>query len=523
MRCSDALCSILHPRLWLISKTSSSVFTAYPLLIPLNLPPGVRPSSCVLVSCAHDFPSVTIITRSCVIIADLLIIFITYHTIPRYGWASGRQSTFATVLLRDGVSFFAFIRRLQTSVLTSLTHRIQAPHTSCECPLSMYDYTAILMAISTLFDSILLVLNLLHLIFTVVSVCVTGPLTSPNKSLIMTHFQISAPFQAASYVILFLHPYVLSLSGSCRLLLSPHRFCVLTVEPIDTRITGILVSRFLFDLQSANRCSLHLDSARSLSCSCSLTFSSGSISFARVVGSLGSSLPPPYASHASTSYPSTSDWSDLSDTSNDSCDCLRGIGRDTDIGSVRGRKSEATPTTTTPTATAASSTGPSPKPSLVIHINRETQTTTDSDCPGPRRPLPFTLALALALPPPLPLPPLLPTPLRAYGADGDGEQVERVEECQWDSTHSSDLAHLLERCRELDESIAPLRLYRDGANTGTGTGNVEDVAAPRQAYASGSGSGSGPGSVSESGHDSDSEVCPHAHLESAPQGSLAPS
>ncbi|RDX51234.1 hypothetical protein OH76DRAFT_1481532 [Lentinus brumalis] len=132
--------------------------------------------------------------------------------------------------------------------------------------------------IGTLYFVTLLVLNLLHLIFTVVSV--------------------SAPFQAASYVILFIHP-----------------------------ITGILVSRFLFDLQGANRQALHLDSKNG-PMSFSTYMSDGSLSFARVIGSLGSSIP------------STSMYSD---------------GPDFDCASQTTEESTSSPTS-----------------SVVIHITRET-------------------------------------------------------------------------------------------------------------------------------------------------------
>ncbi|RPD53397.1 hypothetical protein L226DRAFT_540571 [Lentinus tigrinus ALCF2SS1-7] len=157
----------------------------------------------------------TIGSRTCLIVADVLIILITWKTIPPRCWAHGQSSTFGTILLRNGTLYFV----------------------------------------------VLLVMNLLHLVFTVVSVCVTSPLTRTCGPM-TKRAQVSAPFQAASYVILFIHP-----------------------------ITGILMSRFLFDLQDANRRSLCLDSHDPLHFSADT--SDGSLSFARVIGSLGSSLPPP--------------------------------------------------------------------------------------------------------------------------------------------------------------------------------------------------------------------------------------
>ncbi|TFK85096.1 hypothetical protein K466DRAFT_588382 [Polyporus arcularius HHB13444] len=175
---------------------------------------------------------VTIGSRTCLILADALIILITWRTIPRRRWTHSHSSSFGSILVWNG-----------TSLIFSL------------------------------------------------SLC-----------RVLTNFvQVSAPFQAASYVILFIHP-----------------------------ITGILVSRFLFDLQGANRQALHLDSKNG-PMSYSTYISDGSLSFARVIGSIGSSIP------------STSMYSD---------------DPDFDFASQ------------TSTAEATSS----PTLSVVIHITRETTT-----------------------------------------------------------------------------------------------------------------------------------------------------
>ncbi|KAI0730623.1 hypothetical protein C8Q76DRAFT_792774 [Earliella scabrosa] len=137
-------------------------------------------NGCVIVdhvkpALGHKLYRLTIASRVSLVAADALLLLATWIAIPNAmrGASRGHRRSFSTVLLRDG----------------------------------------------TLYFGILLVLNALHLAFTVRAI----------------H---GAPFQAASYVIQLIHP-----------------------------ITGVLVSRFLLDLQDANRHALDLAS-RSRSALC---------------------------------------------------------------------------------------------------------------------------------------------------------------------------------------------------------------------------------------------------------------
>ncbi|KAM5530955.1 hypothetical protein V8D89_015400 [Ganoderma adspersum] len=139
----------------------------------------------------------TIISRTCLISADALVLAVTWYTMPRRAYNLSRDEvpTFARILLRNG-------RR--TSLLT---------------------------------------LNALHLTFTVVA--------------------IDLAFENVSYMTMFTEP-----------------------------VTAVLVSRFLLDLQAANRKALRLDSQDMSQDETSQGFPAGSLIFNRVVGSLGSSIDP---------------------------------------------------------------------------------------------------------------------------------------------------------------------------------------------------------------------------------------
>ncbi|RPD58170.1 hypothetical protein L226DRAFT_536853 [Lentinus tigrinus ALCF2SS1-7] len=142
----------------------------------------------------------TIISRTCLIVADLIVLGVTWHgtyrTTQLVRVAAGEQSkhTYSGTLLRDGTTYFL----------------------------------------------ILALLNVLHLLFTMLSIT-------------------SDALQPASFVTIFSDP-----------------------------ITSILVSRFLIDLQEVHR--YRADPQLS-----SLSSSQGSLQFAtsRAIGSLGESLPPP--------------------------------------------------------------------------------------------------------------------------------------------------------------------------------------------------------------------------------------
>ncbi|KAI0695098.1 hypothetical protein C8T65DRAFT_758477, partial [Cerioporus squamosus] len=139
------------------------------------------------------------VSRGTLISADLILVLVTWYTLPRrnpMGLGSSRSLlSFSTVLLRDGI--------------------------------------------------VLLILNILHLVFTLISVV--------------------GVFDPVSFVTEFTEP-----------------------------ATAVLVSRFLLDLQSANRDALKLDSGDPLnSNSQEYTRTSRTISFARFVGSVGSYMESP--------------------------------------------------------------------------------------------------------------------------------------------------------------------------------------------------------------------------------------
>ncbi|RPD73187.1 hypothetical protein L226DRAFT_536674 [Lentinus tigrinus ALCF2SS1-7] len=121
-----------------------------------------------------------IIVRTCLIAADLILIYVTWSTLGRKGFSTSHH-TFVGVLLRDG--------------------------------------------------EVLVLLNMLHLIFTMLS--------------------IDTPLQGASNVSAFTEP-----------------------------VTATLVSRFLIHLQAANRHTLHIDTHSSF----------GTLVFERVVGPMESAL-----------------------------------------------------------------------------------------------------------------------------------------------------------------------------------------------------------------------------------------
>ncbi|KAI0765625.1 hypothetical protein BD413DRAFT_637664 [Trametes elegans] len=138
--------------------------------------------------------AVSLLSRLSLILADILVIGITWHTMRRrlvlQGEITRRPLTLSTVLIRDG--------------------------------------------------TVLLILNILHLTFVMLSLTIA--------------------FDPSSQISTFTEP-----------------------------VTVVLVSRFLLDLQAANRRALRLDSRDPLHVDVS---SAGTLSFARVVGSLGASLGP---------------------------------------------------------------------------------------------------------------------------------------------------------------------------------------------------------------------------------------
>ncbi|KAI1783683.1 hypothetical protein LXA43DRAFT_1130049 [Ganoderma leucocontextum] len=161
--------------------------------------------------------AVVIASRASIIAADILLILITWFSLFRKGafHFTFDTATFAEVLLRDGTIYF---------VLGIPLHVLLLP-----LPLNPSDL------------SVLVVLNTLHLAFTLAS------------------FDVIA-LQNVSDLSLFTDP-----------------------------ITAVLVQRFLFHLQSANRQALDMDSSR---VGGAITQQSGSLVFARVIGSLGASIPP---------------------------------------------------------------------------------------------------------------------------------------------------------------------------------------------------------------------------------------
>ncbi|OJT13492.1 hypothetical protein TRAPUB_9957 [Trametes pubescens] len=148
--------------------------------------------------CSSNTLAVTIVSRVPLIVADILVIAVTWFTMRRRVLRdeSGIRSpiTLSTILLRDGTIYFI----------------------------------------------VLLILNILHLTLTMISLVI--------------------PFDPSSQVTTVTEP-----------------------------VTAVLVSRFLIDLQTASRKTLRLDSQDSMYLG-STAFGVGTLSFARVVGSLGESL-----------------------------------------------------------------------------------------------------------------------------------------------------------------------------------------------------------------------------------------
>ncbi|TFK85359.1 hypothetical protein K466DRAFT_622302, partial [Polyporus arcularius HHB13444] len=146
--------------------------------------------------------TLTIASRVTLMAADLILVFVTWYTLPRRNPSGSRNTlSFSTILLRDGTIYFV----------------------------------------------VLLILNVLHLVFTLISVV--------------------GVFDPVSFVTEFTEP-----------------------------ATAVLVSRFLLDLQSANRDALKLDSRDPLNTvnqEDEFSHTSGTISFARFVGSLGSYMESP--------------------------------------------------------------------------------------------------------------------------------------------------------------------------------------------------------------------------------------
>ncbi|KAI0630663.1 hypothetical protein C8Q77DRAFT_1160216 [Trametes polyzona] len=144
-----------------------------------------------------DLPEVTLASRVPLIIADALVIAVTWLTMHRRFFHEGEGMrgvmSLSTVLLRDGTIYFI----------------------------------------------VLLILNALHLTLTLVSFVI--------------------PFDPSSQVTTLTEP-----------------------------VTAVLVSRFLLDLQTANRKTMRLDSQDTIFATTSAL--GGTLDFARVVGSLGSSL-----------------------------------------------------------------------------------------------------------------------------------------------------------------------------------------------------------------------------------------
>ncbi|RPD73047.1 hypothetical protein L226DRAFT_572502 [Lentinus tigrinus ALCF2SS1-7] len=139
-------------------------------------------------------PAVTIVSRTCLMASDVLVIITTWaatrNTVNLHGPNRGIGHTFAGTLLRDGTVYFV----------------------------------------------VLLVLNALHLTFTMLPI-------------------VDASLAPVSYITLFTEP-----------------------------ITAVLVSRFMLNLQAVNRRAINGDSQRTL------TLQIGSVNFERVIGSLGSDV-----------------------------------------------------------------------------------------------------------------------------------------------------------------------------------------------------------------------------------------
>ncbi|RDX51355.1 hypothetical protein OH76DRAFT_1401672 [Lentinus brumalis] len=139
------------------------------------------------------FKKYVIIVRTCLIAADLILIYVTWYTLGRKAFSNSHHS-FVGVLLQDGTIYFM----------------------------------------------VLLLLNILHLVFTMLA--------------------IDTPLQGASNVSSFTEP-----------------------------VTATLVSRFLIHLQAANRRTLHIDTDNYADRGA--TFSSlGTLVFDRVVGPMESTL-----------------------------------------------------------------------------------------------------------------------------------------------------------------------------------------------------------------------------------------
>ncbi|RPD57300.1 hypothetical protein L227DRAFT_655695 [Lentinus tigrinus ALCF2SS1-6] len=136
----------------------------------------------------------TIVSRTCLMASDVLVIITTWaatrNTVNLHGPNRGIGHTFAGTLLRDGTVYFV----------------------------------------------VLLVLNALHLTFTMLPI-------------------VDASLAPVSYITLFTEP-----------------------------ITAVLVSRFMLNLQAVNRRAINGDSQRTL------TLQIGSVNFERVIGSLGSDV-----------------------------------------------------------------------------------------------------------------------------------------------------------------------------------------------------------------------------------------
>ncbi|KAI0738618.1 hypothetical protein C8Q80DRAFT_1275587 [Daedaleopsis nitida] len=187
--------------------------------------------------------SLTITSRTTLIVADLILIVVTWRSIPRRKESNQMGMSFAGVLFRDGLLYFV----------------------------------------------VLFALNALHLIFTMVS--------------------IVDPLNPVSNVTIFTLPRVRPSAAQCtaRVQMSLLRIADVPRAGADTvsgrathRITAALVSRFLLDLQQANRKALHLDtrSGSELDSGCSGSDAGGSqgvgsLVFERVVSSIASSLEAP--------------------------------------------------------------------------------------------------------------------------------------------------------------------------------------------------------------------------------------
>ncbi|PIL24627.1 hypothetical protein GSI_12511 [Ganoderma sinense ZZ0214-1] len=165
----------------------------------INLPQGL----------SKKLSRLTIVSRTCLISSDAIVIAVTWYTMPRKHHVAAVEDTptFAGILLRNGTVYFGS----------------------------------------------LLILNALHLTFTLVA--------------------IDLAFENVSYMTMFTEP-----------------------------VTAVLVSRFLLDLQAANRKTLRLDSQDLSQEETSQGVPTGSLIFNRVVGSLGSSILP-----GSSSFDDTDD------------------------------------------------------------------------------------------------------------------------------------------------------------------------------------------------------------------------